>query len=295
MSALLLACMAGTARGQSADTGARGHQLVSRTIAAPYTDTIVLDLRKHGDYRIVLSPGNVSVHVAPVRRNAAGPFVPEVTTGDATHESRWELYPGSDGSHAITLTATSSSGPIRLEVWEDSAVEKSARQKADRRWHLGFSATGGYATKYGLHDSVCDCVITRNTGASTFLEGGVVVASQSRFGLELGYGDEWLHNGLATIGWSFAEPRYRLAAWHPAGHRLDIDFLVRVAKGAANQGYQNDPTWVGAGLLFNAYLGTSGRPRGIMLGGYVMAGKLGNVSATFQAAYRAGAQLTGLF
>lgn len=263
-----------SAGAQVRDT-ALGSQLVAqRSFRPPFHDTLVVTLATHGIYRIAVWPGRTAVHIQGVANGAVSEFAPRVHEGSGASATAIEVAAVDDGRHAIVVDPPAGTEEVRLWVWEDSAAELRARQRRDRRIHVGVTIAAGTSSGYNIGEML---PATR----FSYLDAGLLLGSNSRFSALFGIGNDPRTVGVETVGWAFAEARFRLFTLVAAGRDVDVQFAVRYAQGNSTN-IIADPSLVASGLLLSWHLDHRHRTHGFILGVEGTVGRMGNVDAANQ-------------
>jgi hypothetical protein len=230
-------------------------------------------LRRHGQYRVLLSEPLMSVRAVP-RKGGRPAFAAEVTPGQFAPYTILELHPYSTGEHSLTLTGFASTGKVHYWLWADREEELRARKRGEREWGIGLMVGLGYHTGYlvGLTDPA-------PARSSTDLDVGVVLGSSGILSGVLGIEYQTRYPGVENVLFVFAEPRVRVYKVHPRGLPLDIDLAVRIGQGNSSR-TTNDPSMLGAGLVASRALNRRPGARGWRVSLSAMYHRLANIENT---------------
>jgi hypothetical protein len=244
--------------------------LVYRELTALRQDTLVVFLRRHGQYRMLLSQSLLFARVTPLKR-AREAFVAAVTPEQFAPRTILELHPYTTGPHLITVTGFASTETVRLWLWADRTEELRAQASRDRLWGIGLQVGIGYHTGYRVLDAdpappdgSLDVETGLLFGSSGILSGLLGIAHQARYG------------GTDKMLWVFAEPRVRVVQAGQKRWPLDIDVILRVGRGSSGS---ETPSLVGAGVFASKALDSRPGARGWRAGLTLMYARLGNAPA----------------
>jgi len=271
---VILHASASAAAAQVRDTALGSRLVVQRSFRPPFHDTLVVTLATHGIYRIAVWPGRTAVHIQGVANGAVPEFAPRVHEGTGASATAIEVAAVDDGPHAIVVDPPAGTDEVHLWVWEDSDAELRARRRREGRIHVGVTIAAGTSSGYNIGEVL---PATR----FSYLDAGLLLGSNSRFSVLFGIGNDPRNVGVETVGWAFAEARFRLFTLAVAGHDLDVQFAVRYAQGNSTN-IIADPSLVASGLLLSWHLDHRHRTRGFILGVEGTVGRIGNVDAANQ-------------
>ena len=234
--------------------------LLRRVLVRPFSDTVVVDLRKHGQYRVALWPASLQLRVAPTAHPEQTDFAPRVREGTSSRATAVELYPQEDGPHLLSFVAPAGADSAVLWIWESVDAEAAARARHEHRIAIGFATEGGIGTGYTIDEPT-------RPKPSPYLEGAALIGNDEHLALLLGAGNDPRPAGLISVMWFFAEFRAGVARATLGGHDLDLALTVRYSMGDATTSGK-DPVAFGGGALVTWHLDQRHGAHGWQLGAH---------------------------
>lgn len=261
--------LAATAGAQVPDTVLGTHLITAGTLRVPRGDTLAVDLRKGAIYRIGVWPASARIKVFAAARPNQALFAPRVSEGDVRRVTAIELYPQSTGRHLLVGESVPPDAATRIWVWEDTAAEATARARSQSRWRVGFGGEWVSTSRYAIaRDS--QRIGASYPAANLLLAGGRTV-------LAVGLADEQRAADTSSVLWVFLEVRYRLSTLVLAGHALDTHGVVMLAQGTSTPS-TNDPSVGALGIMLSYHLDRRPGVRGLVFGGQLLYGSIGNLN-----------------
>jgi hypothetical protein len=248
---------------QRPDTALGTTLLASPVVRLPFRDTLRLDLRKHGQYRIAVRPAGAQLRIWSANRSGLTEFAPRVREGGESSPTIIELHPQEDGVHLMTVTVPPGTQLVRLSVWEDSIAEAATQTKRERQWSIGLSVAVGSVSGYSITRPGFQPDSSR---ASQYTEGAAVIGSGSPLSLVLGvqYDPRPAIDSVSLI-WGFFELRERFLHADLAGRELGVGAALRFSVGSTTN-VVDDRSAVGIGLVAAWHLDRRRGFRGVSLG-----------------------------
>lgn len=272
---------------QAPDTVLGTRLLAHPVLYAPFPDTLKLELRRHGQYRIAVWPAATQLSVVPVRQPNHPAFAAKMRNGGEFAPTTFELYPQDNGLHLLTVTAPAGTALVRIWVWEDSAAEVAAHVRSERRWSVGLTAGGGSVSGYSIAES-------NPTSASRYAEAGALLGSGGPLSLVIGFGnDPRPAVDSISVNWGFVEARLRVVHWEVGGREFNVSGTFRDSFGNSSFVIV-DPNTLTIGALASWHLDHRRGFRGLSAGLQAMYGVMSNLGFGYQKIWRAGASLSWL-
>ncbi|HEY4100047.1 MAG TPA: hypothetical protein VGM20_04125 [Gemmatimonadales bacterium] len=250
-------CSLQTARAQLADSAPGARLLAHPAFAAPFRDTVTVELHRDGAYRIAVWPANARVVVAP-RDHADQPDL-LVPTDSGAQTARMHFVSRQDGLHTVVVSPPAAGTVIRLWIWEDIVRSDTARGTAKAAsWRIGFTGTAATPSRYAE-------IKPADENRPQWLQGGLLVSPASPWYMADNSDDP------ASLGWTFADRRILIRKGSRQRDDLDLDALWEFAQGHSSVVIQS-PVMVTAGLAMTFRLDQNRLPYGIAIGPEAMHG-----------------------
>lgn len=265
-----LAAPSGTAA-QVPDTVMGDTLLAYREVTALRQDSLVLVLRRHGQYRVLLSQPLMSVVANPLKRGRQA-FAAQVTPGQFAPYTILEVHPYSTGEYNLTVTGFATTDTVRFWLWADRGEELRSRERRDRQWGIGLLVGAGYHTGYRVQS-----IDPAAAKSSPDFEAGLLFGSSGILSGLIGVTHQARYSGAGNVFWVFAEPRVRAYHAKRPGLPVDVDLAFRIARGHVEV---HDPSLLGIGAVVSRALNQRPGARGWRVGLSVMYARLGNVGAS---------------
>lgn len=227
-------------------------------------DSVIVSLRRHGQYRVLLSRSHLTASAIPLKR-ASPALLVNVTPQGPVSYTILEVYPYTTAPHVLFTAA--SGDTVRIWLWADRAEERRSAEARDREWGIGLLVGAGYHSGYRIRPAD-----PTPAAASADFETGLLFGSSGRLSGLLGVTMQPRYSGAESVLWVFAEPRMRILRHRPIG----LDLALRIGQGAASNS-ANDPSLIGLGLALAYSLDDRPGARGWRAGLHLMYGWLGNV------------------
>ncbi len=262
--------------------------LAYREVTAASQDSLVVFLRRHGQYRVLLSRSLLSIVVNPLKRGRPA-FVAAVTPGQSAPYTILEIHPYATGAHNLTVTDLVPEDTVRFWLFADQQEELGFRERRDRLWGIGVLIGAGYHTGYRVRP-----IDPAPPGSSGDIEAGLLLGSSGVLSGLLGVTYQTRYAGAENVTWVFAEPRVRVYRAKTRGSPVDVDLAVRIGQGNSAR-TTNDPSLLGIGAVASRALDQRPGARGWRVALSLMYARLGNVAAGGDRAFlRAGLALSWL-
>ena len=255
---------------QAPDTVLGTRLLAHLVLHAPFRDTLSLELRKHGQYRIAVWPAASEIHIVPQRHPSQPDFAPRVREGSGSRATSFELYVLEDGPHLITASPPAGTTSVIIWLWEDTLAEVAIRGRHERSAGLGLSVEAGSVSGYAIQEPT-------RAPASRYIEAGALIGSNWFLSLLLGEGNDPRARGLISVNWAFAELRALLLHTTAAGRELSLVGTARVSQGNATITGE-DPVALGGGALVTWHFDHRRGTRGLIIGAHASWYRLHNLA-----------------
>lgn len=205
-------------------------------------DSVIVSLRRHGQYRVLLSRPHFSASAIPLKR-APPALIADVTPQSPVSYTILELHPYATGPHAVFTAA--SGDTVHIWLWADRAEERRSAEARDREWGIGLLVGAGYHSGYRIRPAD-----PTPAAASADFETGLLFGSSGRLSGLLGVTMQPRYSGAESVLWAFAEPRLRLLRYSAMHRPTSLDLAFRIGQGAAS-GTADDPSLIGLGLALS--------------------------------------------
>jgi hypothetical protein len=244
---------------QLADSAPGARLIAHPAFAAPFRDTVTVDLHHDGAYWIAVWPANARVVVAPRDH----PDQPDllVPTDSGAITARMHFVSRQDGVHIVVVSPPAEGTATRLWIWEDTARSDTARETGKATsWRVGFTGNAATPSRYAV-------IKPSDQTPPQWLLGGLLVSPSSPWFLVEG------SDAPGSLGWTFDDTRILIRKGTRQRDDLDLDALMQFAQGHSSVVVQS-PLMIAAGLAMSFRLDQNRLPYGIAIGPQAMHGRV---------------------
>ncbi|HEY7682099.1 MAG TPA: hypothetical protein VH879_05615 [Gemmatimonadales bacterium] len=244
--------------------------LVREVFPGPGPDTVLITLRFHGEYSILVSPASARLSLHPIGKGRAA-FVALVSTGAVDGSARFEVHPYVSGPHYLVVSPTVPTDTVEFSVWGNPLLEAANKAERERLWGIGVLVAAGYLSGYATQGSD-----RFPATGSADIEGGLLVGSSARLSGLLGAGYQARYSGSQPIVWVFIEPRVAVIETALAHHQFVTGIGLRLGQGNSAR-TAVDPSLLAPALYTTYALDSRPGARGWRIGGQLLYGRLGDL------------------